>query len=50
MPRSENVGPEVVAFAGMVIDHVEDHLDARPRAGVHHRLNSRTGRRGSRGK
>ncbi len=29
MPRNESVGPEVAAFAGVVVDNVEDHLDPR---------------------
>ncbi len=29
MPRIETVGPELVAFAGMVEDEVEDDADAR---------------------
>ena len=29
MPRKFSVGPELVALGGVVVDHVEDHLDAR---------------------
>ncbi len=29
MPRKLIVGPEVVAFCGVVVDDVEDDLDAR---------------------
>ena len=28
MPRKLSVGPEMVAFGGVVVDHVEDDLDA----------------------
>ena len=28
MPRKDSVGTEVVALGGVVVDHVEDHLDA----------------------
>ena len=28
MPLKQSVGPEVVALGGVVVDHVEDHLDA----------------------
>ena len=31
-PRSDSVGPIWLPSAGVVVDHVEDHLDARPRA------------------
>ena len=27
-PLNESIGPEVVALGGVVVDHVEDHLDA----------------------
>ena len=29
MPRNESVGPGVIALGGVVVDHVEDHLEAR---------------------
>ena len=29
---NDSTGPEVVALGGVVVDDVEDHLDARPRA------------------
>ena len=28
MPRNDSVGPEVVALGGVVVDDVQDHLDA----------------------
>ena len=28
MPRNDSVGPRLVAFGGVVVDHVQDHLDA----------------------
>ena len=42
MPRSDSVGPEVIALGGVVVDHVENHLDAGAVQRPHHRLNSRT--------
>ena len=38
MPRKLIVGPEVVALGGVVVDHVEDHLDARLVERPHHGL------------
>ncbi len=38
MPRKPSVGPEVVALGGVVVDHVEDDLDARLVQGPHHQL------------
>ena len=38
MPRSESVGPELVALGGVVVDHVEDDLDAGRVQRAHHRL------------
>ena len=38
MPRSESVGPEVVAFGRVVVDDVEDHLDAGGVQRADHRL------------
>ena len=29
MPRNESVGPSLVAFGRVVVDHVENHFDAR---------------------
>jgi hypothetical protein len=28
IPRIDSIGPEVVALGGVVVDDVEDHLDA----------------------
>jgi hypothetical protein len=38
MPRKARVGPEVVALGGVVVDHVEDDLDAGPVQVADHRL------------
>ena len=38
MPRKDSVGPHVVALGGVVVDHVEDDLDARLVQRLHHRL------------
>ena len=38
MPRSDSVGPEVIAFGGVVVDHVEDHLEAGGVQRPHHHL------------
>ncbi len=38
MPRKLSVGPEVVALAGVVVDDVEDDLDAGRVQRLHHRL------------
>ena len=41
MPRKDKVGPELVALAGVVVDHVQDHLDAGRMQLSHRRLESR---------
>ena len=38
MPRNDSVGPEVVALGGVVVDDVEDDLDAGLVHRAHHRL------------
>ena len=38
MPRKASVGTELVALRGVVVDHVEDHLDVRLVQRLHHRL------------
>jgi hypothetical protein len=38
MPRIDSVGPEVVALGRVVVDDVEDHLDAGRVQRLHHRL------------
>ena len=38
MPRKLIVGAEVVALGGVVVDHVEDHLDTGLVERPHHRL------------
>ena len=38
MPLSDSVGPAVVALGGVVVDDVEDHLDARRVQRLHHLL------------
>ncbi len=38
MPRNDSVGPSLVALGGVVVDHVEDHLDARLVQPAHHLL------------
>ena len=38
MPLNDSVGPELVAFGGVVVDHVEDHLDAGVVQRRHHLL------------
>ena len=38
MPRSDSVGPELVALGGVVVDDVEDHLDAGGVQRAHHHL------------
>ena len=50
MPRSETVGPSVVAFGRMVVDHVEDDLEAGgvQRPDHHLELADRVERRGRR--
>ena len=42
MPRSDSVGPELVALGGVVVDDVEDDLDAGACSARTIRLNSRT--------
>ena len=41
MPRIDSIGPEVVALGGVVVDDVEDHLDAGGVERLHHRLELR---------
>ena len=36
MPRKESVGPELVAFAGVVVDDVQDDFDACRMERLHH--------------
>ena len=38
MPRNSKRRPELVAFGGVVVDDVEDHLDPRGVQRLHHRL------------
>ena len=38
MPRSDSVGPELIALGRVVVDDVEDHLDAGGVQRAHHRL------------
>ena len=38
MPFNDSVGPEVVAFGGVVVDDVEDDLEAGGVQGLDHRL------------
>ena len=38
MPRKRERGPEVIALRGVVVDHVEDHLDAGAVERLHHLL------------
>ena len=38
MPLEGQRGAQVVAFGGVVVDHVEDDLDARPVQRPDHRL------------
>ena len=38
MPRNDSVGPSLVAFGRVVVDHVENHLDAGGVQVAHHRL------------
>jgi hypothetical protein len=37
-PPETDRGPQVAPFPGVVIDHVQDHLDARLVQGLHQRL------------
>ena len=38
MPRIDRVGPSLVALGGMVVDHVEDHLQPGGVQGADHHL------------
>ncbi len=38
MPRKLKVGPSSAALCGVVIDHIQDHLDARRVQALHHDL------------
>ena len=38
MPRNDSVGPELIAFGGVVVDDVEDDFDAGRVQRLHHRL------------
>ena len=38
MPRKQSVGPMLVAFGGVVVDDVEDHLEPGGVQRLHHRL------------
>ena len=38
MPRSDSVGPEVIAFGRVVVDDVENHLEAGAVQRLHHPL------------
>ena len=37
MPRSDSVGPELVALGGVVVDDVEDDFESGGVQGAHHR-------------